>query len=700
MSESYASSPPARTYLWWLVLGLVGLDYFSTLAYVPSMAVEEAKTMAPLAALGVVTATLLGALPVYLYVVGRSPQGTGATGLLERLVPGWVGKLLVLVLLGFVATDYVITRSLSLADATVHMIHNPYWQDHVEWISTNREVVRAWFPEQLRGRFFDFWNEQLVVTVLLAAIVFGCWALLHLGFTPLFLRLAALLTGIYLILTGIILGSGLWYLVDHPQHFTNWFNSLYTGLSGHTPGWLGSVTVAVMVTLSFFPHVALGLSGFELSMASAPLVRGRPEDVPENPRGRVRNTRKLMVVAALTMSVYLLASVLVTTLLVPSAHLRQTEPPDKSAAQEPRNLQPAPEAPVASERALAYLAHGAPYRGVDGRTHVVESLNPLFGPVFGTLYDLATILVLCLAGISVSIGLRDLLPRYLARYGMQLRWAQRIGVITHLINLTILIVTVVFRARVLAQQWAYTTSVLVLLTAAALAAGLDVRHRLAGSWLRFLMPLPFFAICLFFLTMTGLVLWYSFSGPAIALVLVLLILLTAFVSRWLRSTELRFDGFTFNDEPSKNRWQEIRQLHFQVLVPHRPEHVTLREKERQVRSRHRLAPEVPIIFIEVQLGDPSDFYQQPLLEIYRDGDLEVIRVSRCASVAHVLAALLLEFREVGEPPEIIFDWSEEPPLAANLNFLLWGQGNIPWLVHELVRKAERDPHRRPRVVLG
>src|SRR3954454_10243062 len=101
------------SYPWWLVLCLVGLDYLSTLAYLPSVALEAggAGVLAPLAALSVVVVTLLGALPVYLYVVGRSPHGHGATGLLAGRVRGWRGKLLVLVLLGFVATDFVITRS-------------------------------------------------------------------------------------------------------------------------------------------------------------------------------------------------------------------------------------------------------------------------------------------------------------------------------------------------------------------------------------------------------------------------------------------------------------------------------------------------------------------------------------------------------------------------------------------------------------
>ena len=101
------------------------------------------------------------------------------------------------------------------------------------------------------------------------------------------------------------------------------------------------------------------------------------------------------------------------------------------------------------------------------------------------------------------------------------------------------------------------------------------------------------------------------------------------------------------------------------------------------------------------LGDPSNFYQKPLMKIERDGDLEVIRLSHCVSVSHVLAAICLELcRDNQRPPEIIFGWSHEPPLAANLNFLLLGEGNIPWMVKELVRNAMPDPARQPRIRIG
>jgi hypothetical protein len=200
--------------------------------------------------------------------------------------------------------------------------------------------------------------------------------------------------------------------------------------------------------------------------------------------------------------------------------------------------------------------------------------------------------------------------------------------------------------------------------------------------------------------MAGLTVVMNPSGLAIALAFVVLVLATGFVSRWLRSTELRFEGFAFADAKTKTRWEEICRLEFQVLVPHRPNGLSLGEKEREIRRLHRLAPDVPVIFVEVRLGDPSDFFHQPAMKIETENGREIVRVSRCASVAHVLAAIGLAFREVGRPPEIHFGWSDESPISANLNFLFYGEGNVPWMVHELLRKAEPDPARRPRVVVG
>src|SRR5262249_11565965 len=153
-----------------------------------------------------------------------------------------------------------------------------------------------------------------------------------------------------------------------------------------------------LLCIAFFPQLALGLSGFELSLILMPQVRTKTADKAAEHRLRVRNTRKVLITAALIMSVFLLGSVLVTALLIPPDAMRETGP--------------------AGFRALAYLAHG-------GELTLNAELSPLFGVLFGTLYDVTTILMLVLAGTSVMTALAVLLPHFLHRFGMGLREPQR-----------------------------------------------------------------------------------------------------------------------------------------------------------------------------------------------------------------------------------------------------------------------------------
>src|SRR5262245_14637791 len=662
---------------WLLVLCLVGLDYFSTLAYLPSLAVAAAGALAPLAALAVVLITLCVALPIYGYIVGRSASGRGAAGLLEQVMPGWRGKLVVLTVLGFAAADFVITRSLSVADAAMHVSHNPHGLAIIDRLSPAMESLTPWLPAEWLARLRPLLSRQVVITLGIAVLTFGFWQLLQRGFTRRVLWLAGTLVTIYLVLVGIVVGSGLIYVAAHPDLWHNWWHAVQDISSR---GSFFQHPIAGIATLSFlslwaFPQLALGLSGFELTMTLTPLVRGGTSR--DDQKDRIGNSRKLLCAAAGIMAVLITGSVLVATLLVPREALA------------PGGL--------AEDRALAYLAHGGPL--ADGERG--SRVNSCFGDSFGNVFDASTIAVLSLAGASVITGLRGMLPHYLHRLGMALTWAGQTGVVMHLLNVIILIVTVAFHASISTQQWAYATSVLVLVAGAALAAGLDVWRRLHRLPLRWLIVAPILLSCAFFLAMTAVTTFTHPSGVIIASSFVVAIVVSSFVSRWLRSTELRFEGFAFSDEATRIRWEAICRREFQVVVPHRPGLLSLSDKNLQIQREFRLNASVPILFVEATLGDPSEFYHQPLMTIADQDGLEVLRVSKCVSVAHVLASICLALcRPGGRPPEVIFGWSNERPLAANLNFLLLGEGNIPWMVRELVRHAVPDVRLQPRIHIG
>jgi hypothetical protein len=676
---------PARRrveeHYWLWVLCLLGLDYFSTLAYQPSITFEVAGRLGPLATGVIVVLTLFGALPVYFYLAGRSPRGHGSLGLLERLVRGWRGKTLVLILLGFAATDFTMLKALSLADAAVHVLNN---QD-VFRQTTIREVV-GWLNTQtilLPGAeepqpFFD---EQLVVTLMLGLLGFCFWFLLRKGFNRNVLFLAVPLVGLYLLLNAVLLGAGLWQVYDRPELVDDWLRQIADG-----PWWPqapqrvgGDWGTAALLSFLFLPSLALGLSGFELSMIIMPQVKGKVGESAGQPRTRIRNTRKVLITAALVMSVFLLASVVVTTLLIPPAEL----------AADGR----------ASNRALAYLAHGGALTVGD------EPLLPFCGRAFGTLYDVVTVLILCLAGTSVMTALAVLLPQFLLRFGMEFRWVDRWGLMLGFFALINFVVTLAFKANVQDQRAAYATGVLVLLTSAGVVTVLDKKHvhAPAGWFGRLLarLDVSYFSLiaALFVLTTIGVV-CQSLSGLAIAFCFILTILAMSVVSRAFRADEARTQGFRFKDEQSKFLWDSLRLADFPALVPHRPGRISCAEKERQIRAEHQLDPGADVVILEIEVGDASEFHQWPLIEVKQEERRFILRATECASVAHTIAAIAVEMSRSSVPPGLHFGWTELDLLSASWSYLAFGEGNIPWKVRELIHRDEPDPAKRPRVIVG
>jgi len=285
---------------WSAVMCLTGVDYFSTLGYQPGIAALAAGALSPVATLILVIVTLAGALPVYRRVAAESPNGQGSIAMLERLLPWWPGKLFVLVLLGFAATDFVITITLSAADATAHLIENPYT------------------PPLLHG-------QRVVITLVLVALL---GAVFLKGFGEA-IGIAVGLVAIYLTLNLVVVIVTLAQVIHHPMVVTNWRHALVTAHA--------SPLAMVGVSLLLFPKLALGLSGFETGVAVMPLVRGGDGDDPAKPAGRIRNTRKLLLTASLVMSAFLITTSFVTITLIPADAFRPGG--------------------AANGRALAYLAH-------------------------------------------------------------------------------------------------------------------------------------------------------------------------------------------------------------------------------------------------------------------------------------------------------------------------------------------------------
>ncbi len=286
---------------WHKVLWLTGVDYFSTLGYQPGIALLAAHALSPIATAFVVLVTLFGALPIYTQVARRSYVGQGSIAMLERLLPGWSSKLMILALIGFASTDFVITMTLSAADAAHHIVENPL----------AREVMHG----------AQVWIT-LGLLALLAAVFLG-------GFSEA-IGLAVLVGVPYILLNLVVVVRSAIEIANRPELLGNWTNALSAR---------GDWTFLLLTAGLVFPKLALGLSGFETGVAVMPLIKGDPGDRRDGPPpGRIRGTRKLLTTAAVIMSVLLLSTSFITAVLIPRAAY------DEGGA--------------AAGRALAYLAHG------------------------------------------------------------------------------------------------------------------------------------------------------------------------------------------------------------------------------------------------------------------------------------------------------------------------------------------------------
>jgi hypothetical protein len=607
---------------WWAVMCLTGVDYFSTLGYQPAIAALAAGFLSPIATLILVALTLFGALPVYRKVASGSYKGEGSIHLLEKLLPWWLGKLFVLVMLGFAATDFMITITLSAADASAHIVQNPF-------VAKNMS------------------GSNLIITIALIAVLSIVFLI---GFKEA-IGLAVGLVVTYLSLNAVVVinSSILIFQGKSDLSFDGWWQKL---LQEH-----GNPMQMIFIALIVFPKLALGLSGFETGVAVMPQIRGSADDPVGPPITRIKGAHRLLTTAAVIMSVFLISTSFVTTLLIPQDLFH--------------------EGGAASGRALAYLAH--------------ENL----GNVFGTIYDISTILILWFAGASALAGLLNLVPRFLPRYGMAPQWAALSRPLIMVYTTIAIVVTIMFNANVDAQAGAYATGVLVLITSASFAATLLARRK---QKYRAMVGFGFITAVFIYTTIQNIL--ERPDGVRIASVFIAAIVLVSIFSRIRRSFELRARTVHFDERAHAFLAEESGEFDIISLVAHEPHgggEEEYRAKARDERKFNHIPSNSSVIFLEIDVKDSSEFLEDMNVIGENKFGFRVLRVNS-SSIPNALAAVALAIRdEYGIIPDIYFEWNDGNPISNMLKFLSTGGGEIAVTTREVLRQAEPSSKRRPRI---
>jgi hypothetical protein len=391
-----------------------------------------------------------------------------------------------------------------------------------------------------------------------------------------------------------------------------------------------------------------------------PLIASEGKTPEERMESRVRNTRKLLTTAALIMSVYLVATSFITTVLIPEDAFKEGGP--------------------ANGRALAYLAHAK------------------LGEAFGTVYDLSSVLILWFAGASAMAGLINIIPRYLPSYGMAPDWGRAVRPIVLVYTAISIIITIIFGADVNAQAGAYATGILAMMVSGSIAVTISAfRHKHKWAAAGF--------------TVLTLILLYALvenviekpDGIAISAAFIAGIIIVSLISRVTRTTELRADRIEF-DESARHFITDslAHDGHLNIIANKRQagDNAEYSAKETEQRAMNPVPGAADILFLEIEITDPSEF--SGVLTV-RGVEISGHRILRAESpaVPNAIAAILLTLRNVtGVRPHCYFEWSEGSPLAHLFRYLILGQGDTPPVVREIIRSTEPDPTKRPGIHVG
>ena len=477
-------------------------------------------------------------------------------------------------------------------------------------------------------------------------MVIALGSIFYIGFREAIL-VAILCTIPFLILTLFVIIKSAIVIINEPVLLYQWISDPIFKVD-----WFGLFIISALA----FPKLALGLSGFETGVSVMPLIKNGASDSQEKfphrknnlvlPIKRIKGTKKLLLNSALIMSAYLITSSVVTSVL-----LKQSQVIDGGEA---------------SGRALSFLAH------------------KYIGTIYGTIYDVSTIIILGFAGASALAGLLNIIPRYLPRFGMAPEWASFRRPLVVIITLISVLILFVFNANVNAQAGAYATGVLALILSAAIAVTLSIRKE------NKLKPSKRLKFKVVYFSVVALVFTYTLidnikirpDGLVIAFIFFIAILLASAISRWRRAFELRVESHNILGAESEKLWEEIKNKKVNLVPISSADKKWFKHKENKIKEHYKC--EAPLAFLSIVLRDDRSEFETPLVikvsRMDNDANNYLIEVSGAVAIPNTVAYI----SEQIDPIAIYLGLARKNAMEQAIFYVLFGEGEIGILTYKVL----------------